>query len=80
MVKALCQGNISNLNDQDIDGYTALMRAVDGGHLGVVHELLKHRPQLNLTDRIHQQSVLFMLCSKPWETQTHNLMPIRVGT
>lgn len=65
MVKALCQGDVlrSTLNHQDIDGYTALMRAVEGGRLQVVRELLQQRPQLHLRDRAHQQHALFYALS-----------------
>lgn len=61
MVKALCQGDAlrSTLNHQDIDGYTALMRAAEGGRLEIVRELLQQRPQLHLRDGAHQQHALF---------------------
>lgn len=64
MVRVLCQGDISNLNHQNIDGYTALMRAVESGHLEVVRELLRYKPRLDLKDRAHQQNALFHALSR----------------
>lgn len=63
LVQALCQGDMSNLNHQDSDGFPALMNAMKGGHLGVVPELLKHCLLLHLKDSAQQQDALFHVLS-----------------
>lgn len=63
LITAICQSDISILDDIDHAGRTALMHAVTNGHLEAVTELLKFGPKLEMKDRDKQRSSLFLALS-----------------
>ena len=42
VIEVLVQASMSELNDEDADGRSPMMKAAENGHYNCVHTLLKH--------------------------------------